>query len=97
MQGRGNDDQWVTSIKVAYSMDGVNETYVDEGRVFPACRDRVGKINISFNLPVYARFIKIYPQTWNNHISLRFEAIYIDDTNLLIKNEPTTNSGLKTE
>ena len=78
-------------------MDGVNEKYVDEGRIFPACRDKATKINIYFNSPVYARFIKIYPQTWNNHIALRFEAIYIDDTNLFIKNESTTNPGLKTE
>ena len=91
LQGRGDHDQWPTTIKAAYSMNGKDEVYVDEGRIFPACSDRSTKRYIYFNYPVYARFIKIYPQTWNVHISLRFDAIYIDDTGLIIKNGPTMN------
>ena len=91
LQGRGDNEQRVTAIKVAYSMNGKDEVYVDEGRIFPACRDRNTKRYIDFNYPIYARFIKIYPQTWNEYISLRFDAIYIDDTGLITKNGPTTN------
>ena len=78
-------------------MNGKDEIKVDEGRVFPACRDRNNKVHICFNYPAYAKFLKVYPQTWHGHISLRFDAIYIDETNLIIKNGPTTNPppGLK--
>ena len=78
MQGRGDHDAWVGSIKVAYSLNGVSWDYVEDGKVFPANSDRYTKVHINFAEPIYARAIRIYPQTYKTHIALRFDAIYID-------------------
>jgi hypothetical protein len=44
-------------------------------------------VYVTFDEPVYARVIRILPQAWNNGIMMRFEAIYIDDNNILPKAE----------
>ena len=78
MQGRGDADEWVTTFKVGYTLNGVIWDNVEEGKVFTANNDRNSKVKISFKDPIYARVIRIYPQTWNGFISLRFDAIYVD-------------------
>ena len=56
---------------------------------------------MTFDEPVYARVVRILPQAWNGHIMMRFEAIYIDDKNILPKMEkqftPTANDEEKQE
>ena len=78
MQGRVDYPVWVTSIKVAYSMNGKTWDYVENGKVFPANSDTTTKVKITFSEPVYARAIRIYPQTWTGLMSMRFDAIYVD-------------------
>ena len=78
MQGRGDLDQWVKEIQISYTSNGQEWNMVDEGKIFKACNDRNSKMRIMFGQPVIARTIRIYPQSWHNAISLRFDALYID-------------------
>lgn len=79
VQGRADyQDQWVTSLKVASTLNGKIWDDVDAGRVFQASKDRNSKVRIKFERPVYARALRIYPQTWNIAIAMRFEAVYVD-------------------
>ena len=69
-QGRADRDQWVTSYKFAYSTDGVTFHYVtsdDDGsdRVFGGNSDRNTIVENSLDGPIVARFVRLYPQTWN--------------------------------
>ena len=64
MQGRGDHDEFVRSIVVAYSNDGQMWNYVDAGKEFKANTDRHSKVKIEFDTPVTARTLRIYPQSW---------------------------------
>ncbi|KAM9953492.1 hypothetical protein ACTFIW_006854 [Dictyostelium discoideum] len=72
-QGRGDHDQWVTSYKLRYSLDNVNWVEYNNGEIINANKDRNSIVTINFNPPIKARSIAIHPQTYNNHISLRWE------------------------
>ena len=78
MQGRGDGDQWVKSIKMAYTVNGKEWESLQNGHIFEANSDRNTKMRITFSHPIYARALRIYPQTWNAHLSMRFDAIYLD-------------------
>ena len=77
-QGRADWNVWVTSYKFAYSTDGVTYRYVtsdDDGsdRVFGGNSDRSTVVENSFDVPVVAQFVRLYPQTWNDYMALRWE------------------------
>ena len=78
LQGRGDHPWWVTSYKVMYTVDGRDWQYVEHGRVFPGSSGKSSKVRVNFRKPVYARTLRIYPQTWHGGICLRFDAIYMD-------------------
>ncbi|XP_078353361.1 uncharacterized protein LOC144638092 isoform X2 [Oculina patagonica] len=75
-QGRADYDQWVTSYTLSYSEDGSKYSVYSVGghqKVFTGNRDRnsVVKHNVSPNIE--ARFLRLHPKTWHNHISMRME------------------------
>ena len=76
-QGRQDWSNWVTSYKFAYSTDGVTYDYVtsDDGsdRVFGGNSDRDTVVENSFDAPIVARFVRLYPQTYHDNMSLRWE------------------------
>ncbi|XP_033102674.1 lactadherin-like, partial [Anneissia japonica] len=72
-QGHFGYDEWVTSYKVLYSVDGSTFNTIDT--VFTANTDRDTEITNMFSTPVNAQFIRIHPLTWEDHISLRFEVL----------------------
>ena len=76
-QGKQAFDQWVTSYKFAYSTDGVTYHYItsDDGsdRVFGGNSDRNTVVEHSFDVPIVARLVRLYPQTWNDYMALRWE------------------------
>ena len=78
-QGRGNYDQWVKSFKVKYKDESGSWWDID-GKTFPGNSDRNTKVTTTFSKPVRARYIRIYPQTWHGHISMRADMI-AGDTN----------------
>ncbi|KAM9999597.1 hypothetical protein ACTFIZ_008071 [Dictyostelium cf. discoideum] len=73
IQGRGDMDQWVTSFKVRYTLDGVNWKEYRNGSAIAGNSDRNTVTTHFFDQPIRARSIAICPLTWNTHISLRFE------------------------
>lgn len=68
-------------------MNGINWQDVDGGKTFPANSNRNDKVSISFENPVYARIIRIFPQSWSSYMALRFEGVYIDERNILLEND----------
>ena len=77
-QGRKSASNWVKTLKIAYTINGLTWNYVDNEAVFEANSDRNSRVLIEFDNPVYARTIRIYPQTWQGCPALSFEAIYLD-------------------
>ena len=78
-QGRKGHDQWVKSFKVKYKDESGSWWDID-GKTFPGNSDRNTKVTTTFSKPVRARYIRIYPQTWNAHMSMRVDMI-VTDTN----------------
>ena len=66
-QGRINYDQWVTEYKVQHSTDGSRFTAVSAP--FSGNTDR--STSRARALAVNARYLRIYPQKWNGHMSMR--------------------------
>ena len=73
-QGRKDADQWVKSFKVKYKDESGSWWDID-GKTFPGNVDKNSKVTTTFSKPVRARYIRIYPQTWNSHISMRADMI----------------------
>lgn len=75
IKGRKDHDQWVKTFKVKYKgADGIWKD-VDSGKVYTGNTDRDTQVDVSFDTPVEARYIRIYPQTWNGHMSLRADIV----------------------
>ncbi|XP_030838479.1 EGF-like repeat and discoidin I-like domain-containing protein 3 [Strongylocentrotus purpuratus] len=79
-QGRQNCcPQWVTSFKIACSIDGVSfETVQDLGipcieKVFDGNIDQDTVVNNTLPVPQVCRYVRLLPLTWHGHISLRME------------------------
>ena len=70
-QGRRDSNQWVTSYKVMVSDDGANFKAVECGRTFDGNSNRNTKVKNIFSKPVRARYIRIFPQSWRNWMSMR--------------------------
>ena len=77
-QGRKNADQWVKSFRVKYKDESGSWWDVD-GKTFPGNSDRNTKVTTTFSKPVRARYIRIYPQTWKGHMSMRAD-MFAGDT-----------------
>ena len=69
------DTQRVESFKV--KSKGVSGTWedVDGGKIYTGNTSGT-QVNVFFDTPVESRYIRIYPQTWNSHMSLRAD-IYV--------------------
>ena len=78
-QGRKDADQWIKSFKVKYKDEGGSWWDVD-GKTFTGNSDRNTKVTTTFSKSVRARYIRIYPQTWNKHMSMRVD-MFVGDTN----------------
>jgi hypothetical protein len=62
--------QFVKTFKVKYYVSGVWKD-VDGGATFDGNVDHDTLVEVMFATPVTTRYIRIYPQTWNKHMSLR--------------------------
>ncbi|XP_030847156.1 retinoschisin [Strongylocentrotus purpuratus] len=78
-QGRQDLAQWVTSFKVACSMNNVIFETVkdlddaDTDIIFPGNSDQNTVVYNRFPVPMTCRYVRLLPSTWNQHISLRME------------------------
>merc|ERR1712002_771934 len=81
LQGRAKDhNQYVTSFKVMYRCDACSD-YVDltdgsgNAQVFTGSADMNTVRNLYFEKEFTARNVRLYPLTYHNHITLRFDVI----------------------
>jgi hypothetical protein len=77
-QGRKDADQWVKSFKVKYKDESGSWWDVD-GKTFSGNVDKNSKVTTTFSKPVRARYIRIYPQTFHGHMSMRAD-MFAGDT-----------------
>jgi len=70
-QGRQDHAQWVTQYKVSYSTDG--KSFTSQNKVYEANRDQNTVVVNNLEAPIQARFIRLEPQNWHGHISIRME------------------------
>ena len=73
----------MTSYKFAYSVDGLTYTFVssydDVEWVFEGNYDSNTVVTHSLEIAVAARYVRVYPQSWRQHMSMRWE-VYGCDT-----------------
>ncbi len=70
-----NSDQWVTKYKVSVSQDGNSWQPVDGGREFDGNYDGETQVKRLFGNTVMARYVRIMPTAWFNHITMRAAAV----------------------
>lgn len=71
MKGDSNNQHWVKKIQVEY-MDSNDEwELVDDGYIYEGNLDNKSQTNIFFETPIKSKSIRIYPQDWNGHMSMR--------------------------
>jgi hypothetical protein len=75
-QGRADAAQWVTSYKVQTSTNCDTYSDVDGGKVFTANTDQGTLVRNAFSTPVQGVMcLRLLPQAWNGHISMRAAAL----------------------
>ncbi|XP_078667193.1 uncharacterized protein LOC144909027 [Branchiostoma floridae x Branchiostoma belcheri] len=78
-QGRPRVDNWVTSYKLQYSADEfIWKTYANSNgsdEVFTGNTDSDTQVMNLLENPVEARYVRFYPLTWNDEISMRVEIL----------------------
>ncbi|KAI8510753.1 hypothetical protein Bbelb_116690 [Branchiostoma belcheri] len=74
-----NVDQWVTSYKLQYSVDGLSWiTYASSDgseEVFPGNTDRNTPVTNLLDSPTDARYVRFLPQSWHGWMSMRVEVL----------------------
>ena len=87
IQGRADNPQWVKSFKLGTSGDGQTFAYVtsegvsasaDDAVVFDGNTDQTTVVEQQLPAPRFARFLRLYPQSWHRHISMRWEVMACD-------------------
>ena len=67
--------QYVKTFKVQSKGATGTWTDVDSGKVYTGNTDADTQVDVTFDTPVDARYIRIYPQTWNKHMSMRTDIV----------------------
>ncbi|ELU09685.1 hypothetical protein CAPTEDRAFT_129618, partial [Capitella teleta] len=81
--GRGSNDavpQWVKSFNVKYRVDGSNDwnNYTDTGGsllTFIGNEERYQPVVNDFEVSIVARYIRLYPLSWNYGPTMRWEVL----------------------
>ena len=69
VQGRGHNYQFVKTYKV--QVDGIFLEAAGGGDIFTSTSINDDISTFMLAQPTNARFVRIYPQTWSGHISMR--------------------------
>jgi len=77
-QGRNQVNQWVTKYKLLYGNDGNSfQVFRQQGEIvdkeFVGNSDSETVVKHPLNPPIKARYVRLIPTGWKNHISLRME------------------------
>jgi hypothetical protein len=73
IKGRKDANQWVKSFKVSRKGPDGSWKSVSSGKEYTANTDRDTQVDVNFDKATKTTAIRIYPETWNGHISLRAE------------------------
>ncbi|KAI8490945.1 hypothetical protein Bbelb_313640 [Branchiostoma belcheri] len=95
IQGRQRGSQeWVTSYKLQYSANGKAwTTYAGSDgsdMVFTGNTDTNTAVKNLLDNPVDARYVRLYPLSWNNHMSMRMEILGCSAEHCLLKTTDTS-------
>ncbi|KAJ6662793.1 hypothetical protein lerEdw1_010997 [Lerista edwardsae] len=76
--------QYVASYKVAHSDDGkfwtlYKDNWTNNTKIFQGNYDNNSHKKNVFDVPFYARFVRILPESWHNRITLRVELLGCDE------------------
>ncbi|NXI68661.1 MFGM protein, partial [Anseranas semipalmata] len=76
--------QYVAAYKVAYSDNGTSwtvyrDSQTNSTKIFHGNSDNYSHKKNVFDVPFYARFVRILPVAWHNRITLRVELLGCDD------------------
>ena len=88
IQGRDNAcncNQWVTRLLIATSADNVN--WIHHG-TFAGNSDPIAKVQLLFDQPIVARFVRITPIAVNGHSSARWDALLSANQTSLVAAQP---------
>ncbi|KAM8998001.1 coagulation factor VIII isoform 2-T2 [Ara ararauna] len=72
---------FVTEFAVSTSQNGVHWTPVLQGvkeKIFKANQDHTSTVMNTLEPPLFARYVRIHPRQWHNHIALRIEFLGCD-------------------
>lgn len=73
-QGRAsNGGQWVSSAHIDVSMNGTTWTRIISNAALNT--NSIDDVRVLFPSPVFAKYIRVSPLTWNNHITMRLGVI----------------------
>ncbi|XP_042313402.1 coagulation factor V [Sceloporus undulatus] len=77
-------EMYVKTFSILYSNDDSTwNSYVDDStstaKVFTGNINSVGQVKHYFEPPIFSRFIRVVPKTWNQSIALRIELFGCDD------------------
>ena len=75
-QGRSSG-QWVTSYRVQYSVDGDTWNWVDTRADFTGNTDGDTRVTNTFETPVQARYIRVYPVTFSGLLSSNWPSMRV--------------------
>ena len=87
IQGRQDKKQYVKTYKVSTSIDGINYNFITEtgtssikfyGKTFEGNTDQSTEKLNEFNTPIQARYIRYYPETWYESITMRAGVIVLE-------------------
>lgn len=84
-QGRANNgNQWVSSAHIDVSMDGTTWTRIVSNATLNS--NAIDDVRVNFPTPTFAKYIRINPLTWMNHITMR--------VGVIVKPKPLVADGL---
>lgn len=72
ISGRYDYNNWISSFKIKYSLDGFNWINYKNSQIFTANLDSKEPVELIFE-PFIARSVKILPATWTTNVGGRFE------------------------
>lgn len=92
-QGRNCCAQWVKTFKVMAKKNEGDWFWVDNQNVYNGNFDQNTKVISDFKNPIVARYIRIYPQSWNRHMSMRCDVRCANLRAIANATETTVNVG----
>ena len=81
-QGRSDASQWVKTYTFAYSITGLEYKFIldpsGNEQIFNGNVDQDSVVMHDLLVAIAARYVRVYPQTWLRHMSLRWEVYGCD-------------------